>query len=128
MQNTQLKKMWTEMVLALKQSERFYALDDNHAVHVELNVGRFDEHRLTGHVAIMAKVEEKRGDEVEIDWDHIDMESLPARLLGRVVEIKTTVERWNAGELEDLPPSTITNFLAEQEERRNSRRGRRRRY
>ena len=127
MLNSNLKKQWQEMVLALKASERFYSLDDNHAIHVELNVGRFEAERLTAHCLLYERIEEKRGDEVLVDWDCIDLDSLPARLLGRVVEIKTTIERWNANELDELPPSTTTNFLREQEQRMAARRRRYRR-
>lgn len=124
MLNNQLKKQWAEMVAAMKASERFYALDDGYAIMVKLD--DIDD-RLTARVAIFQKIEERRGSEVEIDWDCIDLESLPARLIGRVVETKMLVERWNADELDELPPSTTTNFLAEQEDRRDRRRRYRRR-
>jgi hypothetical protein len=124
MPNNQLKKQWAEMVASMKSSERFYALDDGYAIMVKLD--DIDD-RLTARVAIFQKIEERRGDELEIDWDCIDLESLPARLIGRVVETKMLVERWNADELDELPPSTTKNFLAEQEVRREARRRYRRR-
>jgi hypothetical protein len=124
MLNNQLKKQWAEMVAALRASERFYALDDGYAIMVKID--DIDD-RLTARVTIFQKIEERRGDELEIDWDCIDLESLPARLIGRVVETKMLVERWNADELDELPPSTTVNFLAEQQDRRDRRRRLRRR-
>jgi len=119
MLNNQLKKQWADMVASMKASERFYALDDGYAIMVKLDN---DGDRLTARVTIYQKIEERRGHELEVDWDCIDLESLPARLIGRVVETKMLVERWNANELDELPPSTTADFLAEQYERRDARR------
>jgi len=113
-----LKRQWSEIVSMLKLAERFYALDDAHAIRVQI---RMDE-ELVASTQIYQRIEERRGDRVEIDWDYIDLDAVPARLLGRVVEIKMIVERFNAGELADLPPSTTPDFLAEREERRMRRR------
>jgi hypothetical protein len=125
MLNNQLKKQWAEMVAALRSSERFYAIDDGYATMVKLS--DYIDDRLTARVVIYQKIEERRGDELGIDWDCIELDELPARLIGRVVETKMMVERWNANELDELPPSTTTNFLAEQEIRREARRRYRRR-
>lgn len=120
-----VRTLWAETVAALKKSERHYALDDTHALHVELMPTHLDPDRLRAHVAIYERIEERRGESVEVDWDQIDMDGLPARLLMRVVEIKTLVERWNSTELDELPPSTMPDFLEAQNSRRLARRRRR---
>lgn len=128
MLNNELKKQWLGVVEAMKQFERFYALDDNHAVNVRLDAGLyFEPERITACLEIYQRVEEKRGDLVEVEWDCIEMDALPARLLGRIAEFKALVEKWNTDELAELPPSTCPDFLAPQRERRNERRRLRRR-
>ena len=122
-----IRKIWADTVTALKSAERHYALDENHAVHVELTPVHADPAQLKAHVMLYERIEEKLGDLVEVDWDNVDLDSLPARVLMRVVEIKSLVERWNLGEIPELPASTSPDFLADREARRLARR-RMRRY
>ena len=120
-----IRKMWADTVGALKRAERHYQLDDTHAAHVDLMPMHAEPDRLRATLVIYERLEERRGDSVEVDWEGIELDQLPARLLMRVVEIKTLVERWNANEIEALPPSTMLDFLDAQNQRRLARRRRR---
>ncbi len=122
-----IKKIWSDTVAEMKKSERFYTLDDTRAVAVKIDLDLYDLTDLKANVHIYERYEDKRGDSVEAGWDCIDLDSVPARVLGQVVEIKMNVERWNKNELDDLPPSTSPDFLAEDEARRVASRNARRR-
>jgi hypothetical protein len=127
MLNMNLKKQWGELVLALKKTERHYALGENYAIHVEISPRFLHEDTLIARLGVFERVEERHGDLVEVDWEGVDLDQVPAKFLGRVVEIKMLVEKWNASELDELPPSTTDDFMAAQEERYRTQRHRRHR-
>lgn len=119
----QLKKLFTELLEGTASARRFYKLDDTFALCVDLSPSRRRDipETLTAHVTAYQKhvtpmrVQEVDGaikDVEDVDWECIDYETLPAKLLGRLAEIKSMVEKWNANEADDLPPSTMENFLA----------------
>lgn len=113
MKHALLKSLVTQLLATLRAEQRFYKLDDEYAIAVQLidvffhledsaEYARLSVHRLEKY---------ESGERVEVEWGCIAFESLPARLLGKVAEIKGIVEKWNLGEIDDLPPSTMEDFL-----------------
>lgn len=125
MKTSILRKLWAEIVEGLAAAKRHYSLDDKHAIQIEIILSGFDSDQMSAHMTLHERMPADSGDPEE--WDCVDLDSLPARLLGRVAEYKVLVERWNANELEEFPPSTTANFLAAQEARQRDRRHLRRR-
>lgn len=114
MKHALLKSLVTQLLATLRAEQRFYKLDDKYAIAVQLGEGWY---RLIEDSAEYARLSVHRlekyesGERVEVEWGCIAFESLPARLLGKVAEIKGIVEKWNLGEIDDLPPSTMEDFL-----------------
>ena len=125
MKSQLLRKLWAELVEGMVAAQRHYILDDKYAASVSIGPVGCEAERLSAQLQVFERLPAEPEDNVPEEWDCIDLDSLPARLLGRVAEYKVAVERWNANELDELPPSTAPNFLAAQEERRLARRRRR---
>lgn len=110
MQYKLLKQMLASLSNTLMENQRCYALDDNHValltlggyLHAEVEP---DDHR-PPRLNIYQRHVEQRGDEKEISWESIDLESLSGRHLVQFAELRGMVEKWVAGELDELPIST----------------------
>lgn len=120
MMNT-LRTLWSQITEALNASRRFYKLDDTYAVHVSVEPSGFNGDHLRAALSIHERTPAQPEDNGTVYWDGIDLETLPARLLGRVAEYKVLVERYNANELDEFPASTMENFLEPQEAQRAER-------
>lgn len=127
MQYKLLKQMFVSLISAVTDHQRFYALDDNHIAVVRLSgyigIDAEPDDRVPG-ICVLRRHVDQRGDDQEINWEAVDLENLPARHLVRFAELRGTVEKWIAGDIDDLPASTVADPLKDEE---RGGRGRRRR-
>jgi hypothetical protein len=98
--------------LELDNHSRCYGLDDTHVLDFRvIGLGRErdggEPRGLHVHLAILQYF--PADDDATEGYEETDvLAEIPAQVLIRFAEMKTTIDRWMAGELAELPPSTKT--------------------